>query len=225
MAKPFKIILIVLLCLALAAAGTVGVLALLRGSGAAVRVYPVSDFAMENYWGDVQEYCGSVTLDNIQTVYLSSTQQLGEVLVHEGDRVRVGDPLLSYDTTLSEVTLERKRLEVQKLQLSLEDLRDRLAEINSYVPYVPPTETPTPVPTVTPKPVQPAKLPALLSGSGTAEDPYVYMWPSAGVFDQTFAAAVLGEEKQVYVIFRVVLQLVRECRARRAGCRSGRLRN
>ena len=202
-AKPFKIVLIVLLTLALTAAAAVGILAVLRSRGGPVKVYEVSALAMDHYWGDDQEYYGPVTLDNIQPVYLSSTQQLGEILVHEGDRVRVGDPLMSYDTTLSEVSLERKRLEVQKLQLQLEDLQDRLAEINSYVPYVPPTETPTPVPTVTPTPVQPAKLPALLSGTGTLEDPCIFMWRSDGVFDQAFVTGLLADQQKIYAIFRV----------------------
>ncbi len=201
--KLFKIALIVLLCLALAAAAVVGILAIRRTRGGPVKVYEVSDFAMDHYWGDYQEYYGPVTLDNIQPVYLSSTQQLGEILVHEGDRVHVGDPLMSYDTTLSEVSLERKRLEVQKLQLQLENLQDRLVEINCYVPYVPPTETPTPVPTVTPAPVQPAKLPALLSGTGTLEDPCIFMWQSDGIFDQSFFTSLLADQQKVYAIFRV----------------------
>ena len=49
--------------------------------------------------------------DRIQTVFLSDTQTVTEVLVKEGDTVKKGDVLMTYDTTLSELELERKRLD------------------------------------------------------------------------------------------------------------------
>ena len=65
---------------------------------------------MTEYWGDSRESYGPVTSDNIQTVFLSDTQEVTEILVKQGDTVKKGDLLMRFDTTLSEIALERKRL-------------------------------------------------------------------------------------------------------------------
>lgn len=40
--------------------------------------------------------------------------------MEEGQEVHVGDPLMSYDTTLTSLQLDSKALEVQKLELSIQ---------------------------------------------------------------------------------------------------------
>lgn len=101
-----------------------------------VNVYPFDYVGMTEYWGDSQESYGYVQTDGVQTVYLSSTQTVTDILVQEGDEVKKGDILLTFDTTLSDLALERKRLEVEKLKLQLQDEKNRLAEINSMRPMV-----------------------------------------------------------------------------------------
>lgn len=101
-----------------------------------VNVYPFDYVGMTEYWGDSQESYGYVQTDGVQTVYLSSTQTVTDILVQEGDEVKKGDVLLTFDTTLSDLALERKRLEVEKLKLQLQDEKNRLAEINSMRPMV-----------------------------------------------------------------------------------------
>lgn len=103
-----------------------------------VYVYSMDIAGMTNYWGDSRESYGPVTTDRIQTVFLSETQTVTEILVSEGDTVKKGDLLMTFDTTLSDIALERKRLEVQKLQLQLEDANTELMRISSMKPYVPP---------------------------------------------------------------------------------------
>ncbi len=104
-----------------------------------VYVYPFQYIGMTEYWGDSQESHGPVTTDKIQTVFLSDTQTVTEILVQEGDTVKKGDLLLTFDTTLSDLQLERKRLDVEKLKLQLEDAKTQLREINSMKPMVIPT--------------------------------------------------------------------------------------
>ena len=104
-----------------------------------VFVFPFEFVGMTEYWGDSQESYGPVTTDKIQTVYLSDTQTVTEILVEQGDTVKKGDLLMSFDTTLSDLALERKRLDVEKLKLQLDDAKKQLNRINSMKPMVIPT--------------------------------------------------------------------------------------
>ena len=106
----------------------------LRGRGEPVGVYPFSMVGMTEFWGDNQESYGPVTTDRIQTVFLSDTQTITEVKVKEGDEVKKGDVLMTYDTTLSELQLERKRLDVEKANLQVREAQEELARINQLKP-------------------------------------------------------------------------------------------
>ena len=104
--------------------GSLGILVLALGCGIwyylghsskePVYVYPFQYIGMTEYWGDSQESYGPVSSDNIQTVYLSDTQSVTQILVEAGDQVKKGDLLMSFDTTLNDLALERKRLDVEK---------------------------------------------------------------------------------------------------------------
>lgn len=88
-----------------------------RGS---VNVYAVSDFSMTDYWGDTSQTSGMVSTDDIQKLYLSDTQKINKVYVQEGQTVRKGDKLLSYDTTLTSLDVERAQIAYDKQQYELE---------------------------------------------------------------------------------------------------------
>lgn len=107
-----------------------------------VYVFPFQYVGMTEYWGDSQESYGPVSTDKIQTVFLTDTQTVTEILVQAGDTVKKGDLLMTFDTTLSDLQLERKRLDVEKLKLQLEDAKDELREINSMKPMVIPSTSP-----------------------------------------------------------------------------------
>lgn len=109
-----------------------------------VFVYDFYNVGMTEYWGDAKESYGPVTMDKIQTVYLSGTQSITGVYVNVGDTVKKGDVLLSYDTTLNDLALERQRLSVEKLKLQLDDAEDRLTEIKAMRPMVIPEPTTEP---------------------------------------------------------------------------------
>ena len=130
-------ILISIICLVLVAAIGAGAWFYVGNSNAEpVNVYPFMYLGMTEYWGDSQESYGFVQTDGVQTVYLSNTQTVTEVLVQMGQEVKKGDVLMTFDTTLSDLALERKRLDVEKLKLQLQDAKERLWEINSMRPMV-----------------------------------------------------------------------------------------
>ena len=132
-----KKILITVVCLILAAAIGAGAWFVAGNKGGEpVNVFPFMYVGMTEYWGDSQESYGYVQTDGVQTVYLSGTQKVTEVFVEMGQEVKKGDVLMSFDTTLSDLALERKRLDVEKLKLQLEDAKKRLREINAMKPMV-----------------------------------------------------------------------------------------
>ena len=91
-----------------------------------VDVYAVSDFSMTDYWGDTSNTSGSVTTDNLQKIFLSSTQTVSKVYVTEGEQVKKGMKLISYDTTLSETEVERARIQYDRQAGQLQEAKDDL---------------------------------------------------------------------------------------------------
>ena len=134
--KTKKIILIVTLIAVVLGAGGGAWYWFSQKNAEPVYVFPFSFVGMTEYWGDNQESHGPVSTDKIQTVYISDTQEVTEIAVKQGDQVKKGDLLMSFDTTLSDLALERKRLDVEKLKLQLEDAKKRLKEIRSMKPMV-----------------------------------------------------------------------------------------
>ena len=174
-------------------AGGVGAVALTRGkAGGAVKVIPLEEIAQTDLWMDRAQYEGEVRAENLQSVYLSSTQQLKEICVREGDEVKKGDPLLYFDTTLSELELERQRIAVRKQEVRLSDAKATLSRLNGMKPYTPPEPAPEPEPEIP----EPEVLPLLLGGDGTAETPYEILWNDACRCDAAFVDGLLPPAAQ-----------------------------
>jgi len=135
---------ITLICvvLVLAIGGGCGWYFLGRGSAEPVPVFMFNYVGMTEYWGDNLESYGPVTTDRIQTVFLSSTQTVTEVFVKDGDTVKKGDLLMTFDTTLSDIAIERERLKVEKLKLDLDDAYKQLRDIKNMKPMVIPEPKP-----------------------------------------------------------------------------------
>ena len=94
-----------------------------------VNVYAVSDFAMTDYWGDTSQTSGMVSTDKMQKIFLSDTQKVSKVYVQEGQTVKKGDKLLSYDTTLTSLDVERAQIAYEKQVLALETAKKELERL------------------------------------------------------------------------------------------------
>ena len=140
--KVKRIVLIALSAVILLSAGGGAWYWIAQKNADPVYVFPFSYVGMTEYWGDSQESYGPVSTDKIQTIYLSDTQTVTEILVKQGQSIKKGDLLMSFDTTLSDLALERKRMDVEKLKLQLTDAKTRLKEIKNMKPMVIPKEEP-----------------------------------------------------------------------------------
>ena len=140
--KVWKILLPIIAVLLVLAIGA-GCWFYFSGNGSdPVNVYEFMHIGMTEYWGDQQESYGPVTTQDIQTVFLTETQTVTDVFVSQGDTVQKGDLLMSFDTTLTDISLERKRLEVEKLKMDLQDAYEELSAIKAMKPMVVPENTP-----------------------------------------------------------------------------------
>ena len=153
MSKGLKTALITTVSLILVLAILLGVVWYFASKAEPVGVSPVSLYTM-GYTGNAPEYSGGVSTNQLQSVYLSDTQTVLESYVTEGQQVTKGTPLYRYDTTLTDIQLERKRVAVEQTQLELTKAQAELKEIKNMKPYSPPPVTrPTTAPTT--RPLQP----------------------------------------------------------------------
>ena len=91
-----------------------------------VNVYAVNECAMTDYWGDTSNTSGMVTTDKLQKIYISQSQTVKKVWVKEGDTVKKGTALVSYDSTLTQATVERAKIDYDRQAENLEVMKNEL---------------------------------------------------------------------------------------------------
>ena len=166
-----KVILGITVPAAIAGAIVGGLLIYRNVSAKPVPVYPLEQLVMTDYGSDVAATSGTVSSEGIQKVFTSGTQTVSSVDVKEGQEVKKGDVLLSYDTTLTDIEVDRARVKVGRLNLELNQAQKELEELNNAQPHT--TTIIEPGYTVE---YTPSETPKLLQGSGTSDDPYIYLF-------------------------------------------------
>ncbi len=143
MKKALKIILIVLLIAGLLAGGVFAYLKLRKPKPCTV--YPAMQWLM-SYMPNQTYLYGIVTSDASQLVTQDPNRTVLEILVQPGQTVSIGDPLLRYDATRTQLEYEQKKLELVKLE---NKLREAYLEYRRYAreDFEEPLLTPTPSPT------------------------------------------------------------------------------
>lgn len=127
MSKKLKRVIITAVCVVGVCGAVWGGLTIARNAQRGdVNVYAVNDFAMTNYWGDTSNTSGMVTTDKLQKIYISQSQTVKKVWVKEGDTVKKGTALVSYDSTLTQATVERAKIDYDRQTENLEVMKNEL---------------------------------------------------------------------------------------------------
>lgn len=215
--KRIMIIIIVLVVVVALATGGFFIFRWYRSENTMAEVQPVSNLNW-GYGGSEMSSYGMVTNDSSQDVYFLENQTIDEVFVTEGQTVSAGDPLISYDMTMSNLQLEMKELDVNTYSTKLAAAKKELERLKNTtpIPDTPATEAPvTPVTPVEPeKPQLPEKTGEAYNyissasipnkGTGTIEDPYVFLCTSeCYVLGEYLNSLSADAANPVFVIFEI----------------------
>ena len=113
----------------------VGGWAVLKHNQKAVKVAPVSSMNQGGWYNssEVVNY-GTVTTNFNQDIYYDETLTVTDVYVNAGDMVKIGDPLIAYDTTLATLELEMKQMQIEGIALNIQNVQAELAQLKSTTP-------------------------------------------------------------------------------------------
>ena len=195
--------------------GGVTVYAVKTSSQSTVKVVSVSDMSGGGGWSD-NSLSGNITSDVSQNIYLADSQTVKKIHVKEGDTVKVGDDLLTYDMTLENLDLEMKKLEKQGIELNIEKAKREITKLKNTkpssdngnedpgfdIPEDPGEEPENP----SMEPEEPAEAYQELTaeaepymGEGTVEEPYHFLCAADGVILGSFLNQ-MAEEQCFFVI-------------------------
>ena len=195
--------------------GGVTVYAVKTSSQSTVKVVSVSDMSGGGGWSD-NSLSGNITSDVSQNIYLADSQKVKKIYVKEGDTVKVGDDLLTYDMTLENLDLEMKKLEKQGIELNIEKANREITKLKNTkpssdngnedpgldIPEDPGEEPEDP----SMEPEEPAEAYQELTaeaepymGEGTVEEPYLFLCAADGAILGSFLNR-MAEEQCFFVI-------------------------
>lgn len=127
--KKKKLIAVISASLAVVLVAGIILLAVNAG-GAPVKVASVS-VINQGYWGgnsQISEY-GNIVADMNQTINYDGSLTIKEIYVKEGDKVKAGDPLISYDTTLVEMEYDMKKMQIEGIGLKIQNLQAEIDQL------------------------------------------------------------------------------------------------
>lgn len=159
-----------------------------------IGVYSMGDVGMAGggYYDYDSVMSGYVTTDKEQNVYLTSSDKVKEVYVHEGDVVHAGDVLLEYDTTVQGLKLQSMRAEVEVARTDVLAAERQLAKLKEIVPIEdqpePTTEEPTTETVTTPTDAKPDEEP---------EEPMEFDEPEDSYTREELEAAIKEKQQQI----------------------------
>ncbi len=75
------------------------------------------------------KFLGLVVSENVSEIKKDKEKTILELKVHEGDDVKKGQELFSYDTEELQLTLDKQRLELEQLNASIENYQSKIAQL------------------------------------------------------------------------------------------------
>lgn len=93
-----------------------------------IKVYSMEELSQQ-MWGETNSLEGAVSSNVSQEVRLMDKQLVSQVHVQEGQEVKAGDPLLTYDMTLVNIDLEMEKLNKEQLKVKKKGLENELKNL------------------------------------------------------------------------------------------------
>ena len=191
-----------------------------KKGGKKIPVYSVMD--VSNYMGNDYESMmyGIVTSEANQEIKYNQEQKVDEIFVVNGQTVKKGDKLISYDKTSADIDLQMKKLDKEGIAIEIKKLRREITNLkNTKLPDPTPDLEENPdileEPDISEEPDKPAKPDIPLSpvpaqeildehsipymGKGTSDNPFHYLVSQKGIITGRFLNK-LAKENQLFVI-------------------------
>lgn len=93
-----------------------------------IKVYSMEELSQQ-MWGETNSLEGAVSSNVSQEVRLMDKQLVSQVHIQEGQEVKAGDPLLTYDMTLVNIDLEMEKLNKEQLKVKKKGLENELKNL------------------------------------------------------------------------------------------------
>ena len=101
------------------------------GDGTAVYVQSVAELSGMGGIAPGDRFAGIVVSENVAQIQKDSDKTVAELLVREGDDVKEGDVLFSYDMDELQLQLDKLKLEKEQLVASIENYRDQIKDLEA----------------------------------------------------------------------------------------------
>ena len=95
----------------------------------AVYVQSVADLVNLGGIAPGDRFSGLVVSENVSEIQKDSDKTIKELKVREGDDVKEGQELFSYDTEQLQLTLDKQRLELEQLNVSIENYKEQIKDL------------------------------------------------------------------------------------------------
>lgn len=108
---------------------TAGLLVGCGGTETAVYVQSVKTLSGMGGIAPGDRFAGIVVSENVAEIQKDGEKTIAELLVKEGDDVKEGDPLFSYDTEELQLTLDKQELELEQLKASIINYEEQIKQL------------------------------------------------------------------------------------------------
>mgnify|MGYP004669229315 FL=1 len=95
----------------------------------AVYVQSVAELANQGGIAPGDRFMGLVVSENVTEIQKDSDKTVEECYVTEGQDVKTGDKLFSYDTEQLQLALDKQRLELEQLDSSIESYKEQITQL------------------------------------------------------------------------------------------------